>query len=502
MNTSTNQIDRYRKPYFTIFTYLFVLFVLTWSPFEFSIRFFNRLMEYNLEKLFFYLFHFRFLDVLGNIIMFLPLGIIFRRIFPVITEKSKVRQFWTVCILATLLSVTIEGGQLFLRRSTSALDVFFNGTGTVIGFFGTTSCGWLTRILHYVKNMWKNKRVKLIFLSLYGLFIGFVILNPLRFNQLNTWKGRYPLLLGNEGKGERPWEGELSRVAIYDRALKPLEIRSDYNNDMGNITISDPIVYYDFKDTTSSIAHDLSKFDKPINLAGEGVIRSQGKVRFSNNHFLQSVESGRKIVDFVKRSNQFSVILWMRPDNLVQTGPARIVSLSKDADSRNFTLGQQGRSLHFRVRTSLAGTNGSLIHLRTEKVFHDTSWHHVAATFKHGVERIFVNGKPTHSSVRADLDWAPAALLMGRNAPAKIGFCLILFMPWGFIIYDIFPRRSRLLALLVTGVLLACQQFFYHYFLGQVFNGLMFTTALISTGWGTMINSFWKTARPQQLEDV
>ena len=40
---------------------------------------------------------------------------------------------------------------------------------------------------------------------------------------LDTWDHTYPLILGNESTGDRPWLGRLVSVVIYDRALEPDE---------------------------------------------------------------------------------------------------------------------------------------------------------------------------------------------------------------------------------------------------------------------------------------
>jgi hypothetical protein len=47
----------------------------------------------------------------------------------------------------------------------------------------------------------------------------------------SNWNGNYRLGLGNEFKDERPWLGELHLVAIYNRALRPDEIKQNYSGD-------------------------------------------------------------------------------------------------------------------------------------------------------------------------------------------------------------------------------------------------------------------------------
>jgi hypothetical protein len=44
----------------------------------------------------------------------------------------------------------------------------------------------------------------------------------------SQWSEKYPLVLGNEKTGDRPWDGELYQVAIYSRALSKDEIFHSY----------------------------------------------------------------------------------------------------------------------------------------------------------------------------------------------------------------------------------------------------------------------------------
>ena len=44
-----------------------------------------------------------------------------------------------------------------------------------------------------------------------------------------NWGPEYPLILGNEATGDRPWLGEISYLAIYNRSLHAKEVRQNYN---------------------------------------------------------------------------------------------------------------------------------------------------------------------------------------------------------------------------------------------------------------------------------
>ena len=59
------------------------------------------------------------------------------------------------------------------------------------------------------------------------------------------------------------------------------------------------------------------------------------------------------------KTSQFTLCVTVASHRRKQVGPARIVTLSGGTNRRNFTLGQEGENLVFRLRTPLAGDNGT-----------------------------------------------------------------------------------------------------------------------------------------------
>jgi Concanavalin A-like lectin/glucanases superfamily len=94
----------------------------------------------------------------------------------------------------------------------------------------------------------------------------------------------------------------------------------------------------------------------------------------------------------VSRS-ELTLVVWMRPDNLEQSGPARIVTYSQSPASRNFTLGQIGNTLTFRLRTPASGINGVSPALYTGPVLSLSNTSFVAAVYDGRVSRLYVDGK-------------------------------------------------------------------------------------------------------------
>jgi VanZ like family len=71
------------------------------------------------------------------------------------------------------------------------------------------------------------------------------------------------------------------------------------------------------------------------------------------------------------------VSLVVRPQSTVQSGPARLLTMSRDAHLRNLTLGQEGGDLVVRLRTEESDLNGLRAGepiARIEDVFHGGRW--------------------------------------------------------------------------------------------------------------------------------
>jgi len=100
----------------------------------------------------------------------------------------------------------------------------------------------------------------------------------------------------------------------------------------------------------------------------------------------------QELTKALQRQGEFTLELWMTPAQLEQSGPARIVTLSKDSGERNFTLGQEGDRLDFRLRTTKTNSNG-VPSLATPSVVSSDKMHVVITWDTQGMLRIFVNAE-------------------------------------------------------------------------------------------------------------
>lgn len=179
--------------------------------------------------------------------------------------------------------------------------------------------------------------------------------------EVSNWDQSLRLALGNELTEDRPWLGELHRVAIYARALDAGEI-GRYAKAGRREVPADPVVLYDFKKSQADAIRDMSNAGEPLNLRIKDVAAVQwldgGGLRIAKPTLISSAGPAVKLVEAVQRSQAITIEAWIKPANITQAGPARIVTVSKDASSRNFTLGQKAGAYEVRFRTARTSPNG------------------------------------------------------------------------------------------------------------------------------------------------
>ena len=129
------------------------------------------------------------------------------------------------------------------------------------------------------------------------------------------------------------------------------------------------IAHYNFKEAQGTTILDLSGVGTPLNLAipDESKVSwlACGGLSIDEATSIQAQGSASKLYNSIQGSNEITIEAWVNPDNLTQTGPARIVSFSSSSALRNFTLGQKVDTYEFRLRTSGTSDNGLYPHIRT-----------------------------------------------------------------------------------------------------------------------------------------
>lgn len=342
-------------------------------------------------------------DIWSNVLFFVPFGLLL-----VLLPTIAVQQ-WSVSMLcaaaaATLLSAGIELAQLFFSRAPSLADILCNSFGGIVG--GALGI-CLQRVLKARPQVWfdrfRIRPAQALLLTGHFVLLLAVIGLPLPLaRDFSNWDPSFRLFLGNEGSADRAWRGAMYLVAIYNRALSPEEVRMNFSDgplagSQKNRPHDGLLLYYDFSEQRGKIVHDRAGGEVPVELQIGDPSRVEwvtpNGLLLSANTVVSSAEPPEKVAEGgFSLHNQLSVEAWVAPADLAQTGPARIVSYSFDAEARNFTLGQQNREVVFRLRTPVSGENGTDPDLVTDDSPLGLGPQHLVATYRNGIEILYING--------------------------------------------------------------------------------------------------------------
>ncbi len=264
------------------------------------------------------------------------------------------------------------------------------------------------------------------------------------------WDLRYPLLIGNEETLDRPWRGEIAAVSFCDYALDPNQVARLWRWRMAGAADADlpfhRLAVYDFRRSTADRVRPLSSLrglpvlrvpDDPgwertgfgLRCPGRGVTRNKGRAT--------------ALIRPLIARGELSVEMLIRTDDPDQTGPARIVSISRSPSLRDLTVGQQRDRIAVRVRTPRTGLNGSGVHCWSRPVLRAGRPTHVVATFANGTIRVYVHGH----QARRPLHLYRASCLLLRNDHPAAGVLLGVLIGWplGALAVHIVPRKRPIL---------------------------------------------------------
>jgi pectate lyase len=166
-------------------------------------------------------------------------------------------------------------------------------------------------------------------------------------------------------------------------------------------------VLYTFEEGSGTTVNDVSGVGSPLNLTvndANAVDWIPGGLNISAPTIASSANEATKLIEAAQASNELTIEAWIRPTHLAQDGPARIVTLSEGQDRRNFTLGQEGATFDFRLRTTTTSDNG-LPPLSTAGHCPTSGLYHVVYTrAESGAVKIYVNNtEKVNGNVGGDL---------------------------------------------------------------------------------------------------
>jgi hypothetical protein len=219
---------------------------------------------------------------------------------------------------------------------------------------------------------------------------------------------------------------EIDTNTIADEMIisKALKLTDGVVASSGGRFETDVIALYQFKTGNSNTAYDTSGISPAANLTLSGDYEWLGSwgIQLNNGKAQASTASSKKLHDLITATGKFSVEAWVTPSNVVQEGPARIISYSASESQRNFTLGQTQYNYDFMLRTQQTSANGepALSTPDASEVLQATLQHVVLTYDATNGRQIYVNGNLidiTDEEVSPLSSWDDSfALILGQEA--------------------------------------------------------------------------------------
>ena len=326
-------------------------------------------------------------DLISNILLFTALG--FGLGGRLNRQLTKIGSILIISlVLCASVSLVIEILQVYLpTRTSSSIDLLTNILG---GMLGTVAFfGWQFALRHW--QIFGLSQNKLSFLTLgYVSLVCCLMISLNRTNNFSNWNPNFPLLIGNEQTGDRPWQGMISEVYFANHSLSKQEIARIFTQERARDPTDTWITAYQFA--------GKGKYRDRIGVSpalkwrqDSSVPEDRETISVSPQHWLVSIKPVSKLIRAMKQTSQFSLLTTVATRDTNQTGPARIISLSANPFQRNLTIGQQGSRLVVRLRTPISGAGESNTNLTFPGIFADTHQHQLLLLFDRHSLQLYVD---------------------------------------------------------------------------------------------------------------
>lgn len=339
------------------------------------------------------------IDLFLNTLLFIPFGLI---AFSLMVGSRIFRAGPAIVgLLAFGGSLSLEVLQRYLpARDSSLVDVVGNSVGAILGFyFAPVLAGCVGK---------RERRTLAAILGTAMLLVCLLISGILQYRlRPSNWDDTFPLVIGNEHTGDRPWNGQVLRVDFFDAAIssealwrfacgKEDELPSGnllaLHAAGGTLMDRDPV----WRGVDPAPAWTTRQLD------GKPWLETNGPV---------SILARR-----VAANGSFTLRVTFIPPLEPQAGPARIVSYSRDPLRQNFMVGQEGYDLVVRVRSPATGLGGGQIPVVLPDLLSGDGIHDLVITRRGSELRCALAG----SNRVHRFEFTPGALLASYYAAAGV----------------------------------------------------------------------------------
>ena len=327
-------------------------------------------------------------DMPRNVVLFVPLGFACTVLLPT-RVPSAGRAALTLCA-GLALSCCVEAIQYFLLvRSIALADIVTNAAGALTGAilalaWGPPTLRWLT------SGVWQAARLVLATppwaaaVTWFGwlCLVGLISVASQQRTRLLDWDAGFPLLVGNEATGDRPWHGVVHAIYLGDRALPPSVVATLRAGDSPAALLGDHLLAHYRRGQGDSYV-DVAERQPPL-IAHAG----------SSGQWWASQRAPADLSRAIAEAGQFTLVADFTTASADQEGPARIISLSATPYARNLTIGQDGGDLVVRLRTPFTGANGRAPELHVAGALAEPRPVRLALTYEAATLRVALGDRP------------------------------------------------------------------------------------------------------------
>ena len=236
--------------------------------------------------------------------------------------------------------------------------------------------------------------------------IGLAIIAIITVSQVTINKA----IAGVSGTAVQPSESSTQRI-ISPNKQQSVNLEGSTNPTGPNAgrIITGLVSLYTFEEgPNSTYVYDVSNSGNPLDLiianGSSTAWIPGGGLAINGSSLIVSAGPADKVIQAAKLSNEITVEAWIVPANTTQNGPARIVSLSGGATTRNFTLaqglwGNQPSALYdarLRSNGGVTDDNGQPS-LSSASGSAQVKLQQVVLTFKNGIRTLYIDGSQVES---------------------------------------------------------------------------------------------------------
>jgi hypothetical protein len=362
------------------------------------------------------------IDIVANFIAFLPIGMALQR-----------TPFQRAVLLTFGLSLTIELCQQWLPRLPDAMDLISNTLGGAIGHL--VGRAWTSR---WPGPLLRPVTRRLLILAIVPVLLGATLKEAVskRPNDLSNWED-FPLVVGNTLAGNRPWMGEVSELAIYDRPLEANEEPASLGDtDQPALWVEGgPILWLRFEGDEMT-----GRIDGPegpvryVPLVDKSIYVDAAGLTLLPSGLVLEPWVSQRVNDRLRESGKLSLDLRLRSRLTRQYG-ASIFTLG-DGRLLNLMLAQKRSSLVAFIRTPANGRGGGRAEVATRYGVVNAKKQHVRLTYDGSHGMLWVDDRCEDVSHLALVN---APLLVG----AFLGVTIVVLTTLSAQAAAAFSRRPR-----------------------------------------------------------